>query len=93
VRPVLVLARALARFDDHVLDRGVTAAARGTRAAAGLVERRGELSVEAAVRAVAAGSRALGRLARRPQTGQVHQYYTQAAAVLAVLALLVIVVR
>ena len=31
--------------------------------------------------------RTLGRLARRPQTGQIHQYYAQAAAALAVLAL------
>ncbi|OZM84261.1 hypothetical protein CFP66_01800 [Pseudonocardia sp. MH-G8] len=93
VRPVLALARALAAFDDRVLDAAVTAAARGTRSAARALERRGELSVDGAVRAVAAGSRALGRLARRPQTGQVHQYYAQAAAALAVLALLVIVVR
>ncbi len=93
VRPVLALARALARFDDRGFDAAVTASARGTRAVAGALDRRGELSVDGAVRAVAAGSRALGRIARRPQTGQVHQYYAQAAAALAVLALLVIVVR
>jgi NADH-quinone oxidoreductase subunit L len=119
VRPVLGLARALARFDDRVLDRGVTAlpgavralsralatvddrgldravdgTARRTRAAADLLERRGELSVNGVVAAVAAGSRALGRLARRPQTGLIHQYYAQAAGALALLALLVVVVR
>ncbi|WP_219420167.1 proton-conducting transporter transmembrane domain-containing protein [Pseudonocardia nigra] len=119
VRPVLAVAHALARFDDHVLDRGVTAvprtvralalglataddrgldaavdaSARATGTVAGALDRRGELSVDGLVRAVAAGSRALGRLARRPQTGQLHQYYAQAAAALAVLALFVIVVR
>jgi hypothetical protein len=42
---------------------------------------------------VVAGARRLGELARRPQTGQLHQYYAQAAVALAVLALLVVVVR
>ncbi|MHA6629454.1 NADH-quinone oxidoreductase subunit 5 family protein [Pseudonocardia sichuanensis] len=93
VRPVLALARALAAFDDRVLAAAVTAAARATCSAARVLERRGELGIDGAVRTVAAGSRALGRLARRPQTGQLHQYYAQAAAALAVLALLVIVVR
>ncbi|OLT05739.1 NADH dehydrogenase [Pseudonocardia sp. CNS-004] len=90
VRPVLVLARALARFDDR-LDGSVTALARGTVALARGLDRRGEGAVEGAVRGITDGARALGRLARRPQTGQVHQYYAQAAAALAVLALVVIV--
>lgn len=92
VRPVLVLAAALARFDDRVLDRAVDGAGRATVAAARSLDRRGELSVDGAVRAVAAGTRRLGRLARRPQTGQVHQYYAQAVVALVVLAVLVIVV-
>jgi len=91
-RPVLALARLLARFDDG-LDRSVTAVARGTVVVARGLDRRGEGTVDGAVRGIAAGARALGRLARRPQTGQVHQYYAQAAAALAVLALVVIVVR
>jgi NADH-quinone oxidoreductase subunit L len=93
VRPILVLARLLARFDDRVLDRSVEAAAHATGAAARALDRRGELSVDGAVRAIATGARSLGRLARRPQTGQIHQYYAQATAALAVLALVVIVVR
>jgi NADH-quinone oxidoreductase subunit L len=93
VRPVLGLAHLLARFDDRVLDRSVTAAARATVGVARVLDRRGEGAVDGAVRAVADGARTLGRLARRPQTGQVHQYYAQAAAALAVLALVVIVVR
>jgi hypothetical protein len=92
VRPVLALARLLARFDDG-LDRSVTAVARGTGAVARGLDRRGEGVVDGAVRGIADAARALGRLARRPQTGQVHQYYAQAAAALAVLALVVIVVR
>ncbi len=93
VRPVLALARTLAGFDDRVLDRAVDAAARGTRAVARALDRRGELSVDGVVRGVAAAARALGGLARRPQTGQLHQYYAQAAAALAVLAMVLIVLR
>jgi NADH-quinone oxidoreductase subunit L len=93
VRPVLALARLLARFDDRVLDRSVMTVARATVVAARALDRRGEGSVDGAVRAIADGTRTLGRLARRPQTGQIHQYYAQAAAALTVLALVVIVVR
>ncbi|GAA1294662.1 hypothetical protein GCM10009609_75050 [Pseudonocardia aurantiaca] len=93
VHPTLALARFLARFDDRFLDRSVDAAARATGAVARALDRRGEPLVDGAVRAVAVAARSLGRLARRPQTGQVHQYYAQAAAALALLALFVIVVR
>jgi NADH-quinone oxidoreductase subunit L len=93
VRPVLALAGLLARFDDRVLDRSVTAVARATVVVARVLDRRGEGLVDGAVLGVANGSRVLGRLARRPQTGQIHQYYAQAAAALAVLALVMIVVR
>jgi NADH:ubiquinone oxidoreductase subunit 5 (subunit L)/multisubunit Na+/H+ antiporter MnhA subunit len=92
VRPVLATAAGLARVDGG-LDRAVDGIARLVRRAAGALDRRGELSVDGVVRGVAAGSRALGRLARRPQTGQLHQYYAQSAAVLALLALLLILVR
>ncbi len=93
VRPTFALARALARFDDRVLDRAVGASASAARAAARTLDRRGELSFDGVVRAIAAGSRWLGRLARRPQTGQIHQYYAQAAVALATLALILIVAR
>ncbi|HJU01075.1 MAG TPA: NADH-quinone oxidoreductase subunit L, partial [Actinomycetes bacterium] len=63
------------------------------RAAARLTDARLEWSVDGAVRAVAAGARRLGALARRPQTGQLHQYYAQAAVALATLAILLILVR
>jgi hypothetical protein len=93
VRPVRALAEALARFDDRVLDRAVDGAAQGVVAGARAVDRSAEPSVDGVVRAVAAAARALGRLARRPQTGQLHQYYAQAAVAFAVLALFLIAVR
>jgi hypothetical protein len=67
VQPVLALARALAAFDDRVLDHAVDGIGRAARS--------------------------LGRLARRPQTGQLHSYYAQAAVMLAVLALILVLVR
>lgn len=60
-RPTLALSRALARFDDGMLDGAIVQSA------------------------VAGGLRRLGRLARRPQTGQLHHYYAQAAVVLSLL--------
>ncbi len=91
VRPVLALAESLARFDDHVLDAGVTRVARGGLAL-GRLAGRTDVAVDAAVAAVAAGTRRLGSLARRPQTGQLHQYYLQTLAVLAAGAVLLLVV-
>jgi NADH-quinone oxidoreductase subunit L len=86
-------ARALAWFDDAVVDGGVRAAAGLGRAAARLADRRLEWSLDGAVQAVAAGARRLGTLARRPQTGQLHQYYAQAAVALGGLALVFVLVR
>jgi len=45
------------------------------------------------VRATARLAQRLGSLARRPQTGQLHEYYAQAAVALAAALLLVLVVR
>lgn len=93
VRPVLALARALAVFDDRVIDGAVRQTARGGLAAARLARRLDDGGVDAAVRAVASGARSLGRAARRPQTGLLHQYYAQAAAGFAVLVLIILSVR
>jgi NADH-quinone oxidoreductase subunit L len=94
VRPVLALARGLARFDDRVLDRAVEASAPATVRLARAAARVDDAGVDGAVAALAAGTRRLGALARRPQTGQVHQYYAQAVVVLtAAVVLLVLVVR
>lgn len=93
VRPTLVVARTLARFDDAVLDRAVMALPTGTRWLAGRLAAIDDLRVDGLVRGLAGSARRLGRLARRPQTGQVHQYYAQAVALLgaAVLLLLLLV--
>jgi NADH-quinone oxidoreductase subunit L len=93
VRPALALSRALARFDDRVIDGAVRGISAGVLGSAQLADRRGESAVSGVVGAVAACARDLGRLARRPQTGLVHQYYAQAVAVLAVLAVVVLLVR
>ncbi|MFD1657499.1 proton-conducting transporter membrane subunit [Streptomyces caeni] len=93
VRPVLGLARALAVFDDRVVDGVVRHAARGGLAAARLAGRVDDGGIDAAVRAVAAGARRLGRWARSPQTGLLHQYYAQAAAGFAMLILIILLVR
>lgn len=82
-----------ARLDDGILDGGVDATARG---ALGLAERSASADghwLDGAVEKVGAAVRSLGRFARRPQTGQLHQYYIQAVAVLAVGVLLLLVVR
>lgn len=93
VRPVLVLARVLARFDDQVLDRAVEAISRGTLRAAERAGRDDDRWFDGAVEGIAARLRRLGQLARRPQTGQLHQYYLQAVTVLAVGVLLLVTVR
>ena len=92
-RPVLAFARLLAGFDDRVLDRGVSVIARGTVALAGAAARADDADVDGLIRRVAAGARRLGQLARRPQTGQLHTYYAQAAVALAMLTLVFILVR
>jgi NADH-quinone oxidoreductase subunit L len=74
----------------------VTGAARATVTAARTLDRTVEHRLDGGVSAVAAGARALARWARRPQTGQLHQYYAQAAVgfvALAVLAVVITVVR
>jgi NADH-quinone oxidoreductase subunit L len=93
VRPVLALSRALARFDDQILDRAVMAVAPAGRKAAAALARVDDADVDGLVTRIAAGVRRLGDWARRPQTGQVHQYYAQAVVLLAVAALLLLVVR
>ncbi|MCH0542458.1 NADH-quinone oxidoreductase subunit L [Streptomyces sp. MUM 203J] len=93
VRPVLALARGLAAFDDRVVDGAVRRAARGTLATARLAGRTDDGGIDAAVGTLAAGVRGLGRWARLPQTGLLHQYYAQAAVGFAVLVLIVLLVR
>ena len=117
LRPTLALARALARFDDRVLDRVAGSAVGAVRRAAHTAGRADDRrldrvvdgsaaltvrladradagdarGVDGVVSAVSAAIRRLGVLARLPQTGQVHQYYAQAAVALVVLLLVVLI--
>ncbi|WP_106400846.1 NADH-quinone oxidoreductase subunit 5 family protein [Actinocorallia populi] len=76
----------VARRIEAGVDGAVHAiAASGIRAAAFSV-RRAESPVDSVVRGVGSAARRLGRLARRPQTGQVHIYYVQAVVLLFALA-------
>ncbi|MFE1441990.1 NADH-quinone oxidoreductase subunit L [Streptomyces sp. NPDC058739] len=93
VRPVLRLAGLLAALDDRVLDRAVEGTARGSVRLARWTDARVEVLVDGAVEGVAAGARVLGRWARRPQTGQLHQYLAQAVAAFTLLAVVLVLVR
>ncbi|SDN26172.1 NADH:ubiquinone oxidoreductase subunit 5 (chain L)/Multisubunit Na+/H+ antiporter, MnhA subunit [Lentzea albidocapillata subsp. violacea] len=91
VVPTLAVAGWLARFDDHVVAGSVRASAAVGSATARVAGLRIDVSLDRAVAGVAENSRRLGRLARRPQTGQLHHYYAQAVVVLALLATLLII--
>lgn len=91
--PTLRLAQALARFDDAVLDRAVDGIGRVTMNVAVRAGRADDLAVDGAVRGVASSVHRLAALARRPQTGLVHQYYLQSTLVIAAGFLLLMTVR
>ncbi|MBA8792884.1 NADH:ubiquinone oxidoreductase subunit 5 (subunit L)/multisubunit Na+/H+ antiporter MnhA subunit [Friedmanniella endophytica] len=92
VAPVDRLAGLLARFDDRMLDAGVETAAGRTVALAGAAARFDRSDLDGLVEGLGRAVRRLARLARRPQTGQIHQYYLQSAAVVIVVAVLLIVI-
>ncbi|WFE39831.1 proton-conducting transporter membrane subunit [Micromonospora sp. WMMD998] len=87
------VARGLARFDDAGLDRGVAAVPALTRRAADALARVDDHGVDALVRRLARAARRLGVLARRPQTGLVHQYYVQVVLVLGAAVLILLLAR
>jgi NADH:ubiquinone oxidoreductase subunit 5 (subunit L)/multisubunit Na+/H+ antiporter MnhA subunit len=93
VRPTMRAAHALARFDVRVVDRAVDGLAAGSVALARMAGRLDERRVTGAMTGLARAVRRLAAQARRPQTGQLHEYYLQAVAVLAVAVLVVAVVR
>jgi NADH-quinone oxidoreductase subunit L len=93
VSPTLSLASGLAKFDDRVVDGGVRATAAAGTLVARLVTARVELPVDGVVNAIGRAAKRLGRLARRPQTGQLHHYYAQAVVAIVVLAVLLMIVR
>ncbi|MEU2996275.1 proton-conducting transporter membrane subunit [Streptomyces sp. NPDC006995] len=89
----LAVARLARRSDDEVVDGAVRGTARASLAAARLAGRVDDAGIDSVVRAVASGARSMGRWARRPQTGLLHQYYAQAAVGFAVLVLIILLVR
>ncbi|MDW5327126.1 proton-conducting transporter membrane subunit [Plantactinospora sp. KLBMP9567] len=89
-RAALRLARAVARVDDRGVDGAVRQATRGGLRLAHTAARVDDGGVDGIVTAIAAEARRLGRAARRPQTGVLHQYYTQLVVALAALALLLL---
>ncbi|MBF6289944.1 NADH-quinone oxidoreductase subunit L [Nocardia farcinica] len=93
VVPTLTMARWLANFDDRVLNGGVYATATGTLTIAHDLDKRAEKRLDATVHQTASAARGLGRWARRPETGQVHQYYAQAVVGLLLLAVIVLTLR
>jgi len=86
-------ARWLARFDDTTLDAAVDATARAGRRVGSHAARADIRGIDGAVEGLARQLRRLGTLARRPQTGQIHQYYAQIAISLAVVFALILLVR
>ncbi|MGI8458289.1 MAG: NADH-quinone oxidoreductase subunit 5 family protein [Propionibacteriaceae bacterium] len=92
VLPTLRLAELLARVDDRGLDRGVLALGRGTLALATRLARVDDRVLDAGVVALARVVRRAGHLARRPQTGQLHQYYLQSAALLVAVAVVLVLI-
>jgi len=92
-RGVPATARLLARFDDRVPARSVTGTGRASVRLAGAVARADLAGPDRLVHAVAAGTRRLGALARRSQTGQLHQYYVLTAVVLAAAVALLLAAR
>ncbi|EID56505.1 NADH-quinone oxidoreductase subunit 5 family protein [Saccharomonospora xinjiangensis] len=86
--PTAHTAGTLAHFDDHTLDGGVRATAALGTTLAHTTATRLEPATDAVVGAIARDTRELGRLARRPQTGQLHHYYAQTVVALAIVALL-----
>lgn len=92
VAPTLGLARLLDHGDAR-LDAAVLASAPAVRSLARGAARVDTGRVGAAVRGTARSAQQLGTLARRPQTGQLHQYYAQAAVGLGAALLLVLAVR
>ena len=92
-RVTVELARTTASLDDGGIDRGVGATARGTVRLSRLAVRGDDGVVDGVVVRVADGTRRLGSLLRRPQTGQLHQYFLQALAVMAIVLVVLVLVR
>lgn len=92
-RAAVASARRLGRLDDTALDAAVSAAAHAGAHAGSRAARADIRGIDGAVEGLARQLRRLGTLARRPQTGQIHQYYAQIAIALAVVFILILLVR
>ncbi|TMR93558.1 NADH-quinone oxidoreductase subunit L [Nonomuraea basaltis] len=91
--PLMALAKALARFDDGVIDGVVRAVPRAGMAIARLARSPFEAGVDGVVGGAASIVGRLGVMARKPQTGQVHTYLAQATVAVALLAIMIVLVR
>ncbi|WP_306358428.1 MULTISPECIES: proton-conducting transporter membrane subunit [unclassified Nocardia] len=90
-RGTVEFARRLGGFDDRVLAGAVRAVATAVLAAARATAHGPERAIDRGVGAAAAAARALGRWARSPETGAVHQYYAQATVLMVLLAAVLLV--
>ncbi|MBD8080374.1 proton-conducting transporter membrane subunit [Cellulosimicrobium arenosum] len=90
---VLATARIVEIADVRGIDGAVEGAAVGTVGAARRTAVLDDRVLDGAVRRVAGTAGHLGVLARRPQTGLLHQYYAQAAVGVGVLFLVLLIVR
>ncbi|MBD3781373.1 MAG: NADH-quinone oxidoreductase subunit L [Micrococcales bacterium] len=92
VRPTVLLAQSLDGIDRRI-SAGVVGVATAARRVASFTGTVDEQRIHGTVLAVAGAVRRAGRAARRPQTGQLHQYYVQAVALVAFGVVLLLVVR
>jgi NADH-quinone oxidoreductase subunit L len=91
VSPILRVAEVLSRFDER-LDRSVDGSARVLSAIAGGANAL-DRALDRSVDRVATGAIALGRIARKAQTGNIADYYAAAAVITVGAVLFLIVVR
>lgn len=89
----VALASRAGHADDRVLDAGVERVASATVTLAGWSGRADEGRVDGLVERFGALLGRFGELARRPQTGQLHQYYLQAVVVLTIGVVVLVAVR
>ncbi len=88
--PTMVLAAKVAAADD-LLARGVDGSATALRRLTEITARADDIGVAGSVRSIADGAGRLGTLARRSQTGRLHQYYLAAVALLALAVALILI--
>ncbi|MEO7421405.1 MAG: proton-conducting transporter membrane subunit [Ornithinibacter sp.] len=93
VRPTMATARLLDRADHRITAVVSGGAVEGTTALARAAQRIDRQWIHGGVLTLARWVRSAGVLARRPQTGQLHQYYVQAVVLVATGTALLVLVR